>query len=222
MTLPVNTVVNMSVTSTTRSHTASSGANLRNGWTVSDIFNPLPVEMLYFSVKEKEQKALLAWQTATEVNANKFEIEKSTNNVNFEKIGERAVAGSYSNYNFIDANLYSQNVEYVYYRLKMIDNNNSFKYSATQSLKLQNNTETMGVYPNPFDNQLNININLSQKQFIKLSVFDVLGKEVIRKEHNEQTLSISFEKEVTDLPKGAYFLKITTENQEKTFKIIKQ
>lgn len=220
MTLPANTVVDMSG----QTHTASSGssANLRNGWTVSDIVHPLPVEMLYFSVKEKEQKALLTWQTAVEVKLNRFEVEKSIDNVNFERIGEKTATGSYTNYTFTDANLYSQKVDNVYYRLKMIDNDNAFKYSATQSLKLQNSTETIGVYPNPFENQLNININLSQKQQIKLSIFDVLGREVIRQEYNQQTLSISFEKEVANLPKGAYLLKINTENQEKFFKLIKQ
>lgn len=209
------------------SHTALSGTTaLRNGWTVSDVVSPLPVELLYFSAKEQNKNALLNWQTIVETNTASFDVERSVDGENFEKIGnvssKRPLANEIASYNFIDKNLYDLNAENVYYRLKMIDNDNSFKYSKKESIKTNNTSENIGIFPNPFSDNISIKINLAQTQDVSIKITDVLGREVYAYNNNLQNISLELNKELSDLAKGAYFVHISTENTQKTVKIIKQ
>ncbi len=207
---------------TTRTHTSATGAVLRNSWTVSDFVQPLPVELMYFSAKEQNKNALLNWQTVSETNTNSFDVERSVDGENFERIANVASKNAPSSYNFVDKNLYNLGAEYVYYRLKVLDNDNSFKYSRKESIKLNNKSETVGIYPNPFSDNLFIKINLSQTQNTSIKITDVLGREVYNYQNSLQNISLELNKELSDLAKGAYFVHIITEKSQKIVKIVKQ
>jgi uncharacterized protein (DUF1501 family) len=50
--------------------------------------NPLPVELLYFTAKTIGSQSVLEWKTASEFNNSHFDIERSTDAIQFKKIGE--------------------------------------------------------------------------------------------------------------------------------------
>jgi hypothetical protein len=162
----------------------------------------------------------------TEINTNSFDLERSVDGENFEKIGnvasKRPLANENATYDFIDKNLYNLGVEYVYYRLKILDNDNSFKYSNKESIKTSNNSETIGIFPNPFSDNLFIKITLPQRQDVGIKITDALGREVYKYKNNLQNISLELNKELSDLAKGAYFVHISTEKTQKIVKIIKQ
>jgi hypothetical protein len=88
--------------------------------------SPLPVVLIDFAGSVKEGNANLTWSTSSEVNTNRFEIETSSNGKEFSKLGEvlaKGNSGSRSNYAFKDEN---QLFNRAYYRLKMIDNDESY------------------------------------------------------------------------------------------------
>ncbi len=108
----------------------------------------LPVTLLSFYGNLQNNNALLQWQTTNEVNTQHFEIERSQNGINFEKIGNVNANNRAGNngYNFTDANLQST---VYYYRLKMMDNNGTFKYSNIIKLTSTHLPLTISVFPNP-------------------------------------------------------------------------
>ncbi|MEM6803941.1 MAG: hypothetical protein AAF696_21225, partial [Bacteroidota bacterium] len=68
-----------------------------------DFGSPFPVEWLSFEVVQKEADALIKWSTASEINADYFEIERSLDGNTFQKVGlEEAVGNSQdiSSYSF--------------------------------------------------------------------------------------------------------------------------
>jgi len=122
-----------------------------------NICGGLPVDLISFTTAIVDNKAELNWQTTSEINFNRFEIEKSTDATIFYSIAtilaEKLVAGS--DYHYNDASIL-QGKEY--YRLKMIDNNGSFKYSKT--ITLEGNMSSINkiiLSPNPVINALFIN-----------------------------------------------------------------
>ena len=108
----------------------------------------LPVTFLSFSFQGKNAKKYiqLTWQTVSEVNFKQFEVERSDNGINFYKIGIVRAKGK-GQYDFFDENpLPSIN----YYRLKMVDNDDTYVYSniITVVRKTLNAYNTV-VSPNP-------------------------------------------------------------------------
>jgi hypothetical protein len=70
-------------------------------------------------------------------------------------------------------------------------------------------------YPNPVKNTLSISNNYI---IDKIEISSLLGQVLIHKKINELQTEINF----SDLPNGIYFVKVVSENSEKTFKIVKE
>ena len=107
----------------------------------------LPVKLLSFDVAEQEGGALLSWSTGEEVNAGLFEIERSTDALEWEGIGKIMATGPMSRYQFADP-VVKAALPVVYYRLKMTDRDGTFEYSVIRSLT-RKSSFTTAIYPNP-------------------------------------------------------------------------
>lgn len=98
------------------------------------IISPLPVELLSFDGKNDGQVDHLYWSTASERDCDRFEVERSTDAVNFTRIGSTPGAGTSQHrvdYTFDDrAPITGVN----YYRLKQVDTDGAFEYSPIIAL----------------------------------------------------------------------------------------
>lgn len=141
----------------------------------------LPVELVDFSVHKEGETAKLLWQTASEVNSSYFEIQRSTDAINFTKIG-RVEAVGYSNllvhYSFTDE---YPSIGNNYYRLKQYDLDGSFYFSPIRLLNftsLSNQPKILECTLNSNSQVLIIKIFSNADDFLHLSLFDILGKEL--------------------------------------------
>lgn len=94
----------------------------------------LPIELLDFTAQNSGSYNLLKWSTATELNNDRFEIERSCDGNEWIKLSEIKGNGTtiiQSNYSYID---YNPNV-IDYYRIKQIDFDGTFSY--TDIIKIQ-------------------------------------------------------------------------------------
>ena len=112
----------------------------------------VPVILTYFNAAVKNYDVQLSWQTATEVNSSHFIIEKSADQQSFSEAG-RVAANGFSdtrvNYNFTD-NKPTVFDRPVFYRLKMVDRDGSYKYSKIISVVLKaSGSYVQNVFPNP-------------------------------------------------------------------------
>jgi hypothetical protein len=91
-------------------------------------------KLLSFTGKLQSENIKLNWSTAFEQNNRGFEIEKSLDGINFRKIGFVVGAGNSNtiNYSFTDP---QRAVEFNYYRLKVVDIDNTFHYSDVVLVK---------------------------------------------------------------------------------------
>ena len=70
-------------------------------FTAGSILNPLPVEMISFdAVLMNPESARLDWKTATEINNDHFDIERSEDGKSFSKVGEIKGNGTTKSVNF--------------------------------------------------------------------------------------------------------------------------
>jgi len=123
-------------------------------FTLGSFGAPLPVTWLYLRGKLEGDRVALNWATASEVNNNRFEVERSTDGANFTKIGTvfgNGTTQDISEYSFADLE-YPQ-TKMLYYRLKQVDDNGEFSYSVTIEVPiegLRTNGNQWALSPNPF------------------------------------------------------------------------
>lgn len=105
-----------------------------------------PLTLKSFSASLINGKASLAWSTTNEVNLNGFAIEKSKDGSNFSQLDFIAAKNATSNsYAYTDAIAAAGT---IYYRLKMIDKDGSFKYSQSVALNSKQSIK-LDIFPNP-------------------------------------------------------------------------
>src|SRR5690606_16860319 len=92
-------------------------------------FNIIPVELTSFAGSTVNGNVVLNWNTASETNNSGFEIQRSTDRVNFSNIAFVPGFGTTTqprSYSYTDN---SVNNGTYYYRLKQVDYNGAFAYS---------------------------------------------------------------------------------------------
>lgn len=168
----------------------------------------VPVTIVDFTAQKVNEAVLLKWYATYETSFRRYDVERSTDGITFNKIGE--VAGTnLSNYNFTDNNLPKASV--LYYRLKMIDIDGGSKYSKVAPIRLNNNLSNAIVYPNPTRDNLHIKLYEALQGNSTLQVLDITGRLVRTQSVSAAQLNISLD--VRSLPAGRYFIKISNSKQ---------
>jgi hypothetical protein len=113
--------------------------------------SPLPVVLTSFAATAGASGTVrLAWATASEVNSQAFEVERSLDGVAFSKVGQVAAAGTSSTartYGLLDAAL-PAGASQLYYRLRQVDQDGTAHYSPVCAVRPGTSAD-LRLYPNP-------------------------------------------------------------------------
>ena len=168
----------------------------------------VPVELTSFSASASENVVTLDWTTATELNNRGFNIERSSEKNEWRTIGFIEGKGTTSepqHYMYSD-NLNDVKSNKVYYRLKQIDNDGTYKYSNIVEVGIVPSSFTLSQnYPNPFNPSTKIKYSIPQSSKVVVKVFDMLGKEVttlVNEERQAGTYELTWNAQ--DMPSGVY------------------
>jgi hypothetical protein len=177
----------------------------------------LPIDLIYFKGENINDSNILTWATTNELNVAYFELEKSTDGINFKSL---------ANINAQKANLnsksqlgyqYQDAICNAYYRLKQVDNDGTFNYFKT--IYLENDIENLSpkIFPNPANTKLTISSSSNKNTPATIILFDVSGREVRNKTilFNAENKQITLD--IEDLQSGLYFIRI-----DNGFKLLQQ
>lgn len=195
----------------------------------NDILGPLPVELVSFSADFNVGNVNLSWITATEINNSGFDVERKTEDGEWNKITFIQGNGTTTeakHYSFSD-DVRELNSSKLFYRLKQIDFDGTFKYSneVEVDINLPARFQLNQNYPNPFNPVTTIKYELPFRSSVTLKIFDILGKEVetlVNEEKDAGYYQISFDASSVSggLSSGIYFYILQTENYFATKKMI--
>lgn len=189
-------------------------------WTLVSSSSPLPVELLSFNAILNSDKMVdLVWETASELNNDYFTMERSSDGITFENIGNVDGAGNSTikiSYAGLDPKPFSG---ISYYRLKQTDFDGAFTYSQVVTVNLSSETPgaiSMTVYPNPTTDQVNIQVNdgnLSMQSTVE--IYNGLGQVVFSSLlANMATFNNSvFQVKTENFPAGIYILRLMNANE---------
>jgi len=195
----------------------------------SDPNNTLPVELLYFTGKANTDNIELSWATETETNNDYFEIQRSTDAVNFTTIGK--VYGAGNSMSKIEYSFTDENPEYGvnYYRLIQVDYNGDSETFKPVSVewdggKPLNDDFDITVYPNPYNSG---DLTLEMKQIepntsIRIILTDISGNIIFNASALVPTGNVInlVPKAVSHLNQGIYILRVSMDNNVVTKRII--
>ncbi|MBE0643259.1 MAG: T9SS type A sorting domain-containing protein [Bacteroidetes bacterium] len=194
--------------------------------TVSGIvLGVLPVELTSFSAYLKANLVELRWNTATEKNNFGFEIERGTADGDWMSIGFVAGFGnsnSPKNYHFEDAVDGLSGT--VSYRLKQIDRDGTIDYSSIVmvSVDAASGMSITDAYPNPFNPTTTVNFTLTESANVRLSLYDMTGREVKTVLENTLLDAGSHAQTINaeGLASGRYFLLLQTPSARSMYPLL--
>jgi hypothetical protein len=192
----------------------------------------LPLQLVSFTAKKtiNNNDVLTEWVTAAEFNINRFEVEVARSQQEylrneFIKIGTLNSNGNSSveqRYSYTDAENNKSGIRY--YRLKIIENDGKFSYSAIRPV-LFTNDNLWTIQPNPSAGLFYLGLQAGSGQLITVNITDMSGRIV----QQQQLMSSGFVQKITINLEGArfangfYLLEATTERGVKQqFKLLKQ
>jgi hypothetical protein len=191
--------------------------------------NALPIELLSFNASCYQNSVLVEFSVLSQINNEKFFIERSTDAITWEVIGELDGAeGGNSNtqvdYVFTDNNPLGN---LSYYRLTQVDFDGKSKEFLPVYLSCDSYSEGIAVhvFPNPACNDITIEMTLDQFQGddVSYAILDASGK-VVRS--NSINLNKGFNKthlNIGELSNGLYLLRFqNSRDYIKEYRLIKR
>jgi hypothetical protein len=185
----------------------------------------IPVEFAEFNLERSgKSDVFVKWSTATELNNQYFEVERSIDGRQFTSVAKVYSQNGNSTtlqfYQYKDLNLAPA---VYYYRIKQVDFDGSHAFSAVLSINLtENNRFSVNeVYPNPFSNKVHISINTAAATTLNLTMNDINGRIIKASEYkvNEGFNAVEFN--TADLASGLYFITLKSQGETYTYKLIK-
>lgn len=195
---------------------------------VSNSFSPfiignagaiLPVKLLSFNARRNvNNHIIVSWVVTNEINNKKFEIERSTNGINFNSI---ASIGARNNGSLTETYSYTDQQpigNILYYRLKQIDINGTYSYSAIVTVKM-NGKQTYNIYPNPVKDRIQIRQSIISNELNQVMIYDNKGNKVYQTVLNMNSGTGSVE--LSKLSAGNYIMQINN-GESYTIPFLKQ
>jgi hypothetical protein len=184
---------------------------------------PLPVKLISFQGNLNNRKVTLNWTTATNEAAERFEIERSSDGINFSTKGLVFASGKQGNESYM-FNETLNDVSKIYYRLKMYDKSQKIDYSKVLVFQTKTNTTNeIKILNNLVTDKLTFGFQSDNNQPIEVKIFDMAGRIQLN-----QKLSAYQGSNLVSLPltsafaTGIYVLDLSNGAEHFTTKFIRQ
>ncbi len=186
----------------------------------SSVATPLPVNWLSFTAAKGTGNSVnVYWSTANENQNNLYQIERSGNGIQFAAIGTLPGGNNptmLQQYFYIDG---KPNAGVNYYRLKQVDKDGQFTYSAIVKVILNKKMLSWSVYPNPAHGQTTVKLQAAAKK-LNIGLIDALGKVVYRNNLQNTVSGQQVNVPLQGLATGLYILKVEADGETRTEKIV--
>lgn len=186
-------------------------------WVSPTVSCATPVELISFTGTAFNYGNELSWATATEINNDRFEIEKSFDGKNFTVIGSirgNNNSDAFINYRYTD---HSNDKAIAYYRLHQYDfSGHSIRSSIISVASLS--SSDFKIYPNPFQESFEINCPMSEDHQIRIVLSDMHGQ-IISDEL--QSIVAGKVQAGQNLPNGVFICTLINSNTTHSIRLVK-
>ena len=144
----------------------------------------LPIELSSFTAKSVNGTVELAWTTESEINNAGFNLYKSEDDINYEKVNVSLIGGAINSstpnsYSFTDTEV-KVNAKY-YFKLEDVSTSGetnlhgSVSVITTEKEAAATKFALGSAYPNPFNPSTTINFSLAEEAKVQINIYDMAG-----------------------------------------------
>ena len=148
---------------------------------VTVLSSALPVSLLYFRAKATQNTegntVILAWATASELNAQNFKIERSRDLKTFELVATVKAAGNSKEQQEYSSTDQKPSFGTSYYRLTQIDFDGTPHFYTPVAVVIEDKALPFGMFPNPVNNKV-FNLKVESADEAQITLHNLLGNTV--------------------------------------------
>lgn len=179
-----------------------------------------PVTLSKFNASCNGSETFLTWETLTESNNERFEVEKSADGTSgWNAISSVKGVGNSTTlqrYEFKDV----RNGDVTYYRLRQVDQDGKSALSDIRKTSCESNASQLAVYPVPAQNLVNIAFTAERNGKAVIKLIDVAGRVLKLQKVEVIKGANTFKLNVGDLITGQYILQIVRDNEVQTKEVL--
>lgn len=197
-------------------------ANIDRFRIVFNLGGPLPVTFTSIKAYQQLDNIAVEWKVSNQLNINHYEVEKSTDGINFIKVATQAAIGSngsHIDYNWLDVHAVTG---HNFYRIRSVGIGGDIKYSDIVKVTISKGNPAITVYPNPVINhRITVQFTDVQKGTYQLRLINAVGQVMMTQllinnlGNTSQTITLN-----KNIPSGQYQLEITGPDNNKTTKAL--
>jgi len=189
----------------------------------------LPLDLLSFTGHlQNDNSVMLSWKTENEINTSHFVIERSIDGNRFITLGNVAAQGGRNNtgtsfnYSSMDNDAVNQSAQRLFYRLKMVDIDGTYKYSNIVSVVMPFITGQLTVSPNPAVNVVKVSVASPEDGRVQWKLIDNVGRVMMKGTENvKKGAGNNFTINMTRLSAGIYYLSVKGAGNDQRVKMQK-
>jgi hypothetical protein len=182
-------------------------------FSIESCYYTLPIELLTFDLFVEQDLVHVFWETASEINADYFEVQRSIDGKRWDNIGTIAAQGnsnSATHYAFTDDEPFEGR---SYYRLRMVDVDGSFSFSPVKSVLFSSASSSyIDLVPNPANSLVQMLVFSPSETAVQVSVKSISGSVIWQ---SNELLESGFQTILIDIASwasGVYIVEYTFRN----------
>ncbi len=182
---------------------------------------PLPLTLVSFTARENNNKVQLYWDVESEFDMARYEIERSTDGVNFSQIGAVTAINSQTRHQYNYTDLQPAGGK-NYYRLKIIERYKAPHYSDIKVVSRGREAFSVSVQPNPVTANSTIYMSLQGRSRVQMTLYNAQGARI--KQWPASTLDKGVHHlplNLADVPGGSYILVVEAGKSKQSMQLIK-
>jgi hypothetical protein len=173
----------------------------------------LPVNLVSFNGRSNGQYNKLQWITSAEQNSDYFDLERSTDGINYSKVASLPAQNFSTSTKYYSVDDLRSNSNIHYYRLKMIDKDGGFKYSDVIKISNKENS-VITIAPNPASEKIIISVSDTKLLRTAIRITDINGRLMSISSINNTQQPV----DVSRLSSGMYFIQFEDGSSTKFIK----
>ena len=183
----------------------------------------LPIELEYFnaSYSPSSNSVVLTWATASEIDNDYFNVERSNDGITFETVATVQANGNSTSeirYSAIDEN---PKLGYNFYRLKQVDFDGQYALSNIEPINIvSDNYHMLSIAPNPSNGLTEVLYNAYSKEDVQVTITDYNGTNVLETSFKTILGSNRFKIDMSGNAKGVYIVKVVSSTGTNTTKMV--
>lgn len=181
----------------------------------------VPVSLLTIDARRTGNANQISWITALETNSSRFEVEHSTDGLQFTVIGTVNAYGNSTTarrYSY----LHSTAINGIhYYRIRMIDADSRYKLSQVRSVQLAD-MSNLTIFPNPVAQTIHLIIDAQKSGLARMTLSDLSGRTLESRSWRMNQGQNSLQWPVQKLPSGNYIIQFELDGVRQRQMIRKQ